>query len=97
MDDIYLFLDRWVIVRPDGTPVLNGNPEQFEKSMRELFLSKEALKDFLYNVEKEARKGYYTNNEAGEQHLDEQWIAGYCNAIQDVSERIEEEVSDELC
>ena len=97
MDDIFLFLDHWVIVRPDGNPILNGTPEQFEEALRRLIGGQSELKDFLYNVEKEARKGYYTNNEAGEQHLDEQWIAGYCNAIQDVSERIEEEVSDELC
>lgn len=35
-DDIYWFLDHWVIVRKDGTPVLNGTPEEFEKQLREL-------------------------------------------------------------
>ena len=36
MDDISLFADHWVIVRSDGTPILNGTPEQFESSLREL-------------------------------------------------------------
>lgn len=36
MDDIYRFLDHWVIVRTDGVPVLNGTPEQFEDALRKL-------------------------------------------------------------
>ena len=35
-DDIGLFLDHWIIVRKDGTPVLNGTPEEFEKQLRDL-------------------------------------------------------------
>jgi len=35
-DDIALFADHWVIVRNDGTPVLNGSPEDFELSLRVL-------------------------------------------------------------
>ena len=36
LNDISIFADSWVIVRRDGTPVLNGTPEQFEQSLREL-------------------------------------------------------------
>ena len=36
MDDLYWFLDRWLIVRKDGDTVLNGNPDVFEKQLREL-------------------------------------------------------------
>jgi len=35
-DDIALFADHWVIVRNDGTPVLNGSPEDLELSLRVL-------------------------------------------------------------
>lgn len=35
-DDLGWFLDHWIIVRNDGTPVLNGTPEDFEKALREL-------------------------------------------------------------
>ena len=33
-DDLSLLLDHWIIVRKDGTPVLNGKPEDFEDSLR---------------------------------------------------------------
>ena len=33
--DLSLLLDHWIIVRKDGTPVLNGTPEKFEKELRE--------------------------------------------------------------
>ena len=36
MDDVDLFLDQWIITRKDGTPVLNGKEEEFEKSLRGL-------------------------------------------------------------
>ena len=36
MDDVYWFLDHWIIVQKDGTPVLNGSPEDFEKELRGL-------------------------------------------------------------
>jgi len=36
LDDIAIFADHWVIVRKDGTPVLNGSPEDFELSLRVL-------------------------------------------------------------
>ena len=39
MDDLSLFLDHWVIVQRDGTPILNGTPEQFESDLRELLLN----------------------------------------------------------
>ena len=35
-DDLFWFLDHWIIVRSDGTPILNGTPEDFEKALREL-------------------------------------------------------------
>lgn len=35
-DDLFWFLDHWIIVRSDGTPILNGTPEAFEKALREL-------------------------------------------------------------
>ena len=35
-DDIYWFVDHWVIVRDDGTHVLNGTPEQLEDALRTL-------------------------------------------------------------
>ena len=34
-DDLSLLLDHWIIVRNDGTPILNGTPEKFEKELRE--------------------------------------------------------------
>lgn len=33
-DDIERFTDHWIIVRKDGTPILNGTPEQFETALR---------------------------------------------------------------
>lgn len=33
-DDIDLFLDHWIIIRPDGTPILNGRVEEFEEGLR---------------------------------------------------------------
>lgn len=33
-DELSLLLDHWIIVRKDGTPVLNGKPEDFEDSLR---------------------------------------------------------------
>lgn len=33
-DDIFFFLDHWIIVRKDGTPILNGTPEAFTESLR---------------------------------------------------------------
>lgn len=41
MDDVYWFLDHWIIVRKDGTPILNGTPEQFETALRALLKSEE--------------------------------------------------------
>ncbi len=35
-DELSLLLDHWIIVRTDGTPVLNGKPEDFEVSLRTL-------------------------------------------------------------
>ena len=35
-DDLHWFLDHWVIVRDDGTPILNGTPEKFEEDLRKL-------------------------------------------------------------
>ena len=40
-DDIYWFLDHWIIVRKDGTSILNGTPEQFETALRALLESEE--------------------------------------------------------
>lgn len=36
-DDLSLLLDHWIIVRSDGTPILNGTPEDFEQDLRVLF------------------------------------------------------------
>jgi hypothetical protein len=33
--DISFFIDRWITVRDDGAPVLNGKPEEFEKALKE--------------------------------------------------------------
>lgn len=41
MDDIDLLLDHYIIVRKDGTPVLNGKPEEFEKVLRELIVNRQ--------------------------------------------------------
>lgn len=41
-DDIYWFLDHWVIVRKDGTPILNGTPEQFEEALRKLITERDS-------------------------------------------------------
>jgi hypothetical protein len=35
-DDAHLFADHWIIIRKDGTPVLNGSPQDFETSLRTL-------------------------------------------------------------
>jgi len=35
-DDLTLLLDHWIIVRSDGTPILNGTPEDFEDALRTL-------------------------------------------------------------
>ena len=42
-DDIDMFLDHWIIVRKDGTPVLNGKEQEFEQALRRL-VSKERQK-----------------------------------------------------
>lgn len=42
-DDIDFFLDHWIIVRKDGTPVLNGKEQEFEQALRRL-ISKERQK-----------------------------------------------------
>ena len=42
-DDIDMFLDHWIIVRGDGTPVLNGKDSEFEQALRRL-ISKERQK-----------------------------------------------------
>ena len=42
-DDIDFFLDHWIIVRNDGTPILNGKEQEFEQALRRL-ISKERQK-----------------------------------------------------
>ena len=42
-DDIDFFLDHWIIVRRDGTPILNGKEQEFEQALRRL-ISKERQK-----------------------------------------------------
>lgn len=39
-DDAHLFADHWIIIRKDGTPVLNGSPQDFETSLRTLLWKK---------------------------------------------------------
>ena len=34
-NDIHWFVDHWIIVRPDGTRLLNGNEEEFEAALKE--------------------------------------------------------------
>lgn len=46
----------------------------------------EDLKPFLYNIIKEARKGYYEQSEL--------WITGYITAVEDILWRIESEEGD---
>ena len=43
MDDLYWFLDHWLITngRKNGDTILNGTPEEFEKQLRELINGKE--------------------------------------------------------
>ena len=36
MSLIDIFIDHWVIVRKDGTRVLNGREEEFKKSLQRL-------------------------------------------------------------
>jgi len=76
--------------RASGNGCLQCNPEFAYDFAKRL----DSLSAFLHNCAKEARKGYYTNNEPGEEHLDEQWIAGYCNAINDILWHIGEEDCD---
>ena len=33
--DISFFISRWITVRDDGVPVLDGTPEEFEKALKE--------------------------------------------------------------
>jgi len=35
-DDLFWFLDKWLIPRKDGDTVLNGTAEEFEKQLRAL-------------------------------------------------------------
>lgn len=44
-------------------------------------MSVKDLMPFLYNIAKEAKKGYYNDNDL--------WIDGYCSAVEDILERIE--------
>ena len=46
-DDLYWFLDHWIIVRPDGTPVLNGTPEAFESALRTVISAQSAEEETL--------------------------------------------------
>ena len=32
--DVFYFIDHWIIVRDDGTPVLNGKIEEFEAALK---------------------------------------------------------------
>ena len=34
-NNIHWFVDHWIIVRPDGTRLLNGNEEEFEAALKE--------------------------------------------------------------
>ena len=43
-DDLHFFLDHWILVQRDGTPVLNGTPEKFEEELRKL-LSESSILD----------------------------------------------------
>jgi hypothetical protein len=47
-DDLSLLLDHWIIVRKDGTPVLNGTPEKFEKELREFLFVERLLANSNY-------------------------------------------------
>jgi hypothetical protein len=89
--------------RASGNGCLQCNPEfaydlakrlDSTKQVKSKLDALDSLSAFLHNCAKEARKGYYTNNEPGEEHLDEQWIAGYCNAINDILWHIGEEDCD---
>tara|TARA_B100000085_G_C18376173_1_gene444399 strand:+ start:406 stop:624 length:219 start_codon:yes stop_codon:yes gene_type:complete len=48
-DDIDLLLDHYIIVRKDGTAVLNGKPEEFEKVLRELIVNRQQAYAYWYH------------------------------------------------
>lgn len=36
MTQLEIFLDHWIIHRPDGSAILNGRPEDFAQGLREV-------------------------------------------------------------
>lgn len=51
-DDLSRLLEQWIIVRPDGTPILNGTPEDFEQVLRDFLYIERllAVSDFMPNT-----------------------------------------------
>jgi len=41
MDDLDLFLDHWIISRQDGSHIVNGKFEDFEKDLRDFIKFKD--------------------------------------------------------
>ena len=36
MSQLEIFLDHWIIHRPDGSAILNGTPEDFAQGLKEV-------------------------------------------------------------
>ncbi len=59
MTQLEIFLDHWIIHRPDGSAILNGRPEDFAQGLREVIaLEKIEMLRELISTE---LKGTYIN------------------------------------
>lgn len=59
MTQLEIFLDHWIIHRPDGSAILNGRPEDFAQGLREVMaLEKIEMLRELISTE---LKGTYIN------------------------------------
>ena len=50
MDDLDLFLDHWIISREDGSHIVNGKFEDFEKNLRDFI----RLRELFFNGDRDA-------------------------------------------
>jgi len=50
MDDLDLFLDHWIISRQDGSHIVNGKFEDFEKDLRDFI----RLRELFFNGDRDA-------------------------------------------
>ena len=59
MTQLEIFLDHWIIHRPDGSAILNGKPEDFAQGLKEVIaLQKIEMLRELISTEK--KEDFYT-------------------------------------